>query len=179
MRLSANLSFMFTELPMSERFAAARAAGFDCVEIQFLYGEDAGALRAAAAGMPIDLVNVPAGAPERGDLGLARDIGRKTNSARRSRRRCVMPTCWAAASSTCCAASRRRGRGRRRRGRTWSPVCVMPPGTGALDFAAALKALAGTGRKGVVAAEYRPSRDTRATLDWLPDWRRSLVNFAE
>lgn len=81
MLLSANLSLMFTELPLPERFAAARAAGFDCVEIQFPYGHDAHVLKAAAGDMPIDLINVPAGAPERGDFGLAVDTGRKAEFA--------------------------------------------------------------------------------------------------
>jgi len=33
-RFAANLSTMFGELPFLERFAAARAAGFDAVEVQ-------------------------------------------------------------------------------------------------------------------------------------------------
>ena len=73
MRLSANLSLMFTEAPLLARFALARAAGFDCVEIQFPYDHTPMALKAAADGLPIDLINVPAGAPERGYLGLATD----------------------------------------------------------------------------------------------------------
>jgi hydroxypyruvate isomerase len=77
MILSANLSFMFTEVPLLERFALARAAGFDCVEIQFPYEHSPQALKAAADGLPIDLINVPAGAPERGYLGLATDIAQK------------------------------------------------------------------------------------------------------
>lgn len=78
MLLSANLSMLFTELPLPQRFAAARAAGFDCVEMQFPYEHDARALKTAARDMPVDLINVPAGAPERGDLSLAVDIARKT-----------------------------------------------------------------------------------------------------
>ena len=80
MILSANLSFMFTEAPLLERFALARAAGFDCVEIQFPYAFSPEALKAAAGDMPIDLINVPAGAPERGDLGLATDSAQKAAS---------------------------------------------------------------------------------------------------
>jgi hydroxypyruvate isomerase len=34
-RLAANLSTLFTELPLAERFAAAAAAGFRHVECQF------------------------------------------------------------------------------------------------------------------------------------------------
>jgi hydroxypyruvate isomerase len=78
MLLSANISFMFTEAPLPQRFALARAAGFDCVEIQFPYDHDARALNAAADDLAIDLINVPAGAPERGYLGLATDIGQRS-----------------------------------------------------------------------------------------------------
>lgn len=34
-RFAANLSMMFTEVPFIERFAAARKAGFDAVELLF------------------------------------------------------------------------------------------------------------------------------------------------
>ncbi|HVI91396.1 MAG TPA: hypothetical protein VM659_24080 [Dongiaceae bacterium] len=34
---AANLSRLFTELPFAERFAAAAATGFSCLECQFPY----------------------------------------------------------------------------------------------------------------------------------------------
>ena len=37
MKLCANLSTMFAELPFIERFGAARSAGFEGVEIPFPY----------------------------------------------------------------------------------------------------------------------------------------------
>ena len=37
LRLAANVSTMFTEWPLVDRFAAAADAGFAAVEIQFLY----------------------------------------------------------------------------------------------------------------------------------------------
>ena len=37
MKLSANLTMLFTERPLLERIVAAAAAGFDGVEIQFPY----------------------------------------------------------------------------------------------------------------------------------------------
>ena len=37
MRFSANLSLLFTEVPMAERFELAKQAGFDAVELQFPY----------------------------------------------------------------------------------------------------------------------------------------------
>ena len=39
MRLAANLSLMFTEVPLLQRFQAAKKAGFKTVEIQFPYAE--------------------------------------------------------------------------------------------------------------------------------------------
>ena len=54
MKIAANLSLLFTELPLRERVVAASAAGFDGVEIQFPYELPAIALKEALepAGMP-------------------------------------------------------------------------------------------------------------------------------
>lgn len=72
MRLAANISLMFTEVPLPARFTAARDAGFDGVEIQFPYDHAATALAdaAQAAGMPVVLINIPAGDIAAGDVGL-------------------------------------------------------------------------------------------------------------
>ncbi len=61
MRIAANISVLFKELPLLERFAAARAAGFDGVELQFPYAEPPEALHRAAeaAAMPVVLMNAP------------------------------------------------------------------------------------------------------------------------
>jgi len=48
-KLAANLSLLFTELPLLQRVAAAAAAGFEGVEIQFPYEVPARALQAALA----------------------------------------------------------------------------------------------------------------------------------
>lgn len=72
MQLVANLSFMFTERPLPERFAAAARAGFEGVEVQFPYDHDADALRRAAGDVPVVLVNAPASDP-RGSIGRATD----------------------------------------------------------------------------------------------------------
>jgi hydroxypyruvate isomerase len=62
LEFGANLSLMFGEVPLIERFAAARSAGFRAVEIQFPYGHDPDALAAAArtAGVEVVLINAPA-----------------------------------------------------------------------------------------------------------------------
>ncbi len=64
--IAANISTLFRELPLLERFQAARSHGFDGVEIQVPYSEPPEALAraAGAAGMPVVLINVPVVAPE-------------------------------------------------------------------------------------------------------------------
>ncbi len=73
MRIAANLSLLFTELPLLERVRAAGAAGFDGVEIQFPYELPAIALKDALerAGLPLVLINLPAGDLMSGGAGLA------------------------------------------------------------------------------------------------------------
>jgi hydroxypyruvate isomerase len=72
-RLAANLSMMFTEVPFAQRFQAAADAGFEAVEFLFPYdwpAEDIARWR-EAAGVEIVLFNLPPGAWEAGDRGLA------------------------------------------------------------------------------------------------------------
>jgi hydroxypyruvate isomerase len=71
-RFSANLSLMFRELPLLERFDAARDGGFQAVEIQVPYEFPAETLARAAddAGMPVILINAPMG-PDRTSPGMA------------------------------------------------------------------------------------------------------------
>ena len=59
--IAANLSTLFREVPLLERFEAARKRGFDGVEIQFPYSEppEALAMAARAAMMPVVLINAP------------------------------------------------------------------------------------------------------------------------
>lgn len=73
MKIAANLSLLFTELPLHERVVAAAAAGFEGVEIQSPYELPAIRLKEAlqAAGMPLRLINLPAGDLMSGGAGLA------------------------------------------------------------------------------------------------------------
>lgn len=73
MKIAANLSLLFTELPLTERILAARVAGFDGVEIQFPYEVPAMRLKEQLerAGMPLVLINLPAGDLLQGGPGLA------------------------------------------------------------------------------------------------------------
>jgi hydroxypyruvate isomerase len=61
--LSANISVLFREIPLLERFAAARTAGFLAVEIQNPYEHPAATLTSAAraADVEVILINAPMG----------------------------------------------------------------------------------------------------------------------
>lgn len=73
LKLCANLTLLFSEYPLLDRFAAAKAAGFSAVEIQFPYDTPAAELAQAAhaAGVEVVLINVPAGDLMQGGDGLA------------------------------------------------------------------------------------------------------------
>lgn len=81
MKLTANLSLLYTELPMLERFAAAAADGFTAVEIQFPYDTPADELRKALdkTGLECVLINIPAGDLMSGGKGLACVAGREAD----------------------------------------------------------------------------------------------------
>jgi hydroxypyruvate isomerase len=78
-RLAANLSTLFTELPFAQRFAAAAAAGFRHVECQFPYALPAAEVAALlqAHGLRLELFNGPPGDAGRGERGLAGLPGRE------------------------------------------------------------------------------------------------------
>lgn len=73
MKLCANLSMLFTELPLLERIQAAAEAGFAGVELQFPYEVPAAELQDALqrTAMPLVLINLPAGDLMSGGPGLA------------------------------------------------------------------------------------------------------------
>lgn len=72
-RFAANLSLLFTEVPLPERFALARRAGFRAVEIQFPYDHPPAVLcaRLEAEGLALVLINTPRGEGADGAWGLA------------------------------------------------------------------------------------------------------------
>lgn len=72
-RFAANLSFLFSERPFFERFAAAHAAGFGAVEFHFPYEHDSAALAEVVltSGLEVVLFNLPAGNWAAGDRGIA------------------------------------------------------------------------------------------------------------
>ena len=79
MRFSASIAMLFNELPVAERFAAARTAGFDGVEIQSLAVANPSELARAAqdAGIDVVLVNVGPNDYATGGLGLSGVPGRE------------------------------------------------------------------------------------------------------
>jgi hydroxypyruvate isomerase len=63
-RFGANISMLFLEAPLLERFGRAKAVGFGAVEMQFDYAQtppDALAAAARAAEIDVALINVPMG----------------------------------------------------------------------------------------------------------------------
>jgi hydroxypyruvate isomerase len=79
LRFSANLNFLFNEVPFMERFAAASKAGFSNVEFMFPYDYDIEELQKQLKDNDLQLVlcNLPAGNWEAGDRGIAVDPQRK------------------------------------------------------------------------------------------------------
>ncbi|AEF99030.1 hydroxypyruvate isomerase family protein [Methylomonas methanica] len=73
LRFTANLSMLFTELPLTERFQAAKQHGFNAVEIQFPFDLPAATLQALLQEHDLKLVlfNVDADDLLRGGEGLA------------------------------------------------------------------------------------------------------------
>ena len=78
-RFAANLTMLFTELPMLDRFAAASDAGFEGVEILFPYDLPARDLSRAAiaAGLEFVLMNTPPPNWAGGPRGFAAEPGRE------------------------------------------------------------------------------------------------------
>jgi len=79
LRFSANLSFLFNEVPFLERFGEAAHAGFRGVEFAFGYDYQARDIAARVAEHKLDvvLINAPPGNLDAGDRGLASLSGRE------------------------------------------------------------------------------------------------------
>lgn len=79
LKFAANLSMMFTEMDIMDRFSAAAAAGFRTVELWFPYELDLGEVQKRLLSENLDLVlfNLPAGDFGAGERGLACDPDRQ------------------------------------------------------------------------------------------------------
>lgn len=80
MKFSANLGFLWTDLPLPEAIEAAAQAGFDAVECHAPYDTPAGDVAQALrrTGLPMMSLNTRRGAP--GESGLAALPGRETEA---------------------------------------------------------------------------------------------------
>lgn len=78
-RFAANLSMLFTDVPLLERFGRAARAGFTAVEMQFPYETAAAELREQLKQHDLQMVlhNLPAGDWAAGERGLACHPGRQ------------------------------------------------------------------------------------------------------
>ncbi len=78
-KFAANLTMMFTERPFAQRFAAARAAGFDAVEFLFPYEFEPQAIAGWLKESELQnvLFNLPPGDWAAGERGLASLPGRE------------------------------------------------------------------------------------------------------
>jgi hydroxypyruvate isomerase len=78
-RFAANLSTLFTDVPLLQRFERAARAGFNAVEVQFPYEAPAAALRQELQrhGLQMVLHNLPPGDYARGERGIACHPGRE------------------------------------------------------------------------------------------------------
>lgn len=109
-RFAANLSLLFTEVPLQDRFAAAHAAGFPAVEMQFPYAEAKAVLaaRLTETGLPLVLHNLPPATGPQASAASPPCPAVRPNSARASPGRSIMRARSDAASSIASPASRRR-----------------------------------------------------------------------
>jgi hydroxypyruvate isomerase len=76
-RFAANLGHLFTERPLIERFAAAAAAGFSAVELQFPYDTPASAVRAELERHRLSNLGINTATGNPGESGLAALPGRE------------------------------------------------------------------------------------------------------
>jgi hydroxypyruvate isomerase len=76
-RFAANLAYLFTERPFIERFAAAAAAGFTAVELQFPYDHAAAAVQAELARYRLAQLGINTPYGRDGEFGLAAVPGRE------------------------------------------------------------------------------------------------------
>ena len=79
MKFSANVSILFKEVPLLERFGRAAEAGFSAVEFWWPMGEDLGEVEEAIrkSGLTVALFNFDAGDMPNGERGLVSDPERE------------------------------------------------------------------------------------------------------
>lgn len=78
-QLSANLGFLWAQLPLTQRIERAAEAGFSAVELHWPYDTPAKDVRLACERHHVKLlsINTPQGNLDKGDAGLAAQVGRQ------------------------------------------------------------------------------------------------------
>ena len=76
-KFAANIAYLFTERPLIERFAAAAAAGFKAVELQFPYDHAASAVKAELDKHQLTQLGLNTPPGREGEFGLAAVPGRE------------------------------------------------------------------------------------------------------
>lgn len=81
-RFSANLGFLWNDLPLADAIRAAHAAGFDAVECHWPYDHDSGVVRAVLreTGLAMIGLNTRRGNVAAGENGLAALVGRQAEA---------------------------------------------------------------------------------------------------
>jgi hydroxypyruvate isomerase len=81
LRFAASINLMFNEVPLTQRFAVAKAAGFDAVEVQYPYTITIDEMTAAISksGVEVLLMNTPQGNAAAGERGLGALPGREAD----------------------------------------------------------------------------------------------------
>ncbi|SIO31477.1 hydroxypyruvate isomerase family protein [Vannielia litorea] len=82
MRFSANLGFLWSELPLPDAIRAARAAGFDAVECHWPYAVPATEVKAALEETGLEMLglNASRGDPAKGEMGFSAVPGREAEA---------------------------------------------------------------------------------------------------
>lgn len=80
-KFSANLGFLWTDLPLLDRIAAAASAGFKAVELHWPYDIAAGLVKQACEDHGVQLlgINTPVGDAAKGDFGVGALPGRQAD----------------------------------------------------------------------------------------------------
>lgn len=80
-RFSANLGFLWADLPLLDRISAAAKAGFRAVELHFPYDHDPAAVRDHCAAQGVTLLGINTNVnPAKGEAGLAAVPGREAEA---------------------------------------------------------------------------------------------------
>ncbi|RYF06262.1 MAG: hypothetical protein EOO77_27155 [Oxalobacteraceae bacterium] len=184
LRLSANITMLFTELPFLDRFPAAAAAGFtaiECIE-PYVAPADVIAEHLTRHGLTAALFNMPPGNWAAGDRGIAADPERVDEF-----RASISTTLDYVRATGCRTLHLMAGMVPAGADRSvWTRTLVgnirlghiqiadtpdrHEPGSGELNFNYLLRRIDQMGYSGWVGCEYRPSGRTAEGLGWARDY---------